>query len=130
LVSGKQLDDENNTAVPGTFPPRKIGAICEPDALSLSFRATVNESGCGVETEVHAWLESQTGLRDLLETGRGPSNAICGEIEAVDTGVIAPSATASSTAPQAETIAFSGQHSPDCGRERDSVGLLLENPGE
>jgi hypothetical protein len=69
FISGQKLDDENESAIGSRFAPRTIGLICEPSMIPLSFHTTVDEAGYGVETRVHAWLQSQAGLRDFLEGG-------------------------------------------------------------
>jgi hypothetical protein len=147
FISGQKLDDENESAIGSRFAPRTLGLICEPSTIPKSFHTTVDEAGCGVETRVHAWLQSQTGLRDFLEASTDnvttsrtisingdrtarPLSVICDELAPIDTDTIHPSATPSSTAPLAEGIAFSGQHPGDCDRQLDSVSLVLDTPGE
>jgi hypothetical protein len=134
FIAGQKLDDGDRSALGSTFAPRTLGLVCEPGNRSTSFRTTVNELGCGVETRVHAWLHSETGLRDFLASSPAAATTtpegFCEKIEPIDTDTIYPSAAPSPTAPQAERIAFSGQHPGDCDREQDSVNLVLDTPRE
>jgi hypothetical protein len=115
----------------GTLAPRKIGLLCATSAGALSFRATLNESGCGVETRVRAWLQSERALHDWLAQAPGATtDASCGALDWAQVGVIEPTGAPAADAPQAEALAFSGQHTPNCDGEQGSVSLELATPEE
>ena len=144
VISGTKLGD-GGSSVGSTFATRRIRLVCDSNARGIAFHATIQDSRCGVETRVEAWLQSQAGLRDLLEgdlpvagtdhvtqvqaASGAPAtrNMICGALEPIEM-IIDPSAVPSSTSPRADGIAFSGQHGSDCDRESDSVSLVLNSP--
>jgi hypothetical protein len=148
LIAGRRLHEENGSAAASTFVPRSIGLVCEPRTTAISFHASLKGSGCGVETRVQAWLESEAGLRDFLEMrlpvagtdhvtavrsppGPPPSRTVvCSELEPLQAANFHSSAIPSSTSSQAEGIAFSGAHASDCDREFDSVSLVVDMPSD
>jgi hypothetical protein len=134
VIASEQLNDENQSTMAGTFAPReiaprKIGLLCATSPGAQVFRTTLNESGCRVETRVRAWLQSERhdwiGLTNGATTG-----ASCGPVERAQVGIIEPSAAPGADAPQAEGLAFSGQHTPNCDGEPGSVSLVLATPEE
>jgi hypothetical protein len=144
MIAGRRLDLESGAPAATTFAPRRIGLVCKPNETALSFRARVKDSGCGVETQVQAWLESAAGIRDFLarqpsvagtdvSTARSPQGAlsrdeICSMLEPLATSTISPSASPKSGSPHAEDTAFSGQDSHDCDRNSAQVRLVLYTP--
>lgn len=148
LIAGRRLHDEAGSAAAYTFAPRTIGFVCEPGATAMAFHATLKDSGCGVETRVQAWLESEASFRDILEMRLpvagtdhvnavrpppGPPvsrNMVCSKLEPLVAANLHFSDAPSSTSPQAEGIAFSGEHASDCDREVDSVTLVVDTPSE
>lgn len=129
VIASEQLNDENKSTTAGTIAPRKIGLLCATSPGAQVFRTTLNESGCRVETRVRAWLHSERhdwiGLTNGATTG-----ASCGPVERAQVGIILPSAAPAADAPQAEGLAFSGQHTPNCDGEPGSVSLVLATPEE
>jgi hypothetical protein len=134
VIASEQLNDENESTMAGTFAarkiaPRKIGLLCETIPGARVFRTTLNESGCAVETRVRAWLQTERNNWNWVTNG-ATTGASCGPVERAQVGIIEPSAAPDADSPQAEALAFSGQHTPNCDEKSGSVNLVLATPEE